>query len=564
MNKSRKRYNRYRSLKTISYLLGFPLMILFILIGSVTFYVSPAFDKTWYYGAAIGAAIWVVVVVLQLIFALICKKKSGRAIFGLVISLIFTLGAGLACDMYFGKNAVEAAAEEAATHGVALKNYNYQINHYITVTSNKGSLTDEYNGLVNKFCSTYNVGVEGKIYGKNNADKTDYVKGEDGAYYSPNGMYADGYVYGMNEAVDILITIKETQAAYKKKGKNADEELKAAIEAAKNSSAWNTYTNSKEYQAAYNETNGTAWKYMISEARLNGILSVLGAKLGEIIDSLPVAALKDLVYGFIPKDMLTSDLTLEQLVDYLAVLLDITPTYCPIDGYTYAYDDPEVASGYCSDGHARIPLVTLSQKDWACPTCGVVMSEKDVKSEHCDACNADHRTLTCSNGHKFAKVPEKAEEGKKTLADTLKGLGIEEVSKDGVMNFLYTLVYYQSPTTKPIYDFIKDETLKKYGYAKYYATTHGGNVGSILMGENLGLVSLSDKGYPSAVFDFSLNDLYKLRAYNTYVPKYYPVFAARRYLYVFSGVIALMTVLYFHFGRKQQFAMDELMEGGNR
>jgi hypothetical protein len=124
------------------------------------------------------------------------------------------------------------------------------------------------------------------------------------------------------------------------------------------------------------------------------------------------------------------------------------------------------------------------------------------------------------------------------------------------------LFFYQSPTVKPVFDFIKDETLKSYAYAKYYATVHGANVGSVLIGNNIGGVTFTSSGYP-ATHAFSLQELYQLKMDNSYIPRAYPLFAVRRYMYVLGGVMVIMVALYYHNSRKQDEAFMQ-MTGGRR
>ncbi|NCA92152.1 hypothetical protein EOM82_02735 [bacterium] len=126
------------------------------------------------------------------------------------------------------------------------------------------------------------------------------------------------------------------------------------------------------------------------------------------------------------------------------------------------------------------------------------------------------------------------------------------------------LFFYQSPTVKPIMEFIKDEDMRVYAYAKYYATTHGANVGSVLIGSNIGAVTFSSSGYPSDTFAYDLTKLYQLKAYNSYVPFYYPLFAARRYMYICGGVILIMMALYYHNARKKEEVFAQIARGGKK
>ena len=52
---------------------------------------------------------------------------------------------------------------------------------------------------------------------------------------------------------------------------------------------------------------------------------------------------------------------------------------------------------------------------------------------------------------------------------------------------------------------------------------------------------------------FTLDRLYEMRANGKYAPTVYPLFAMRRYAYIFAGIIALMFVIYYYMEMKTQF-----------
>lgn len=75
MEKNKKKYSRYRTLKTICYLLGFPLFILLVYFGSTRMIYSDSFVETKYYGLIAVVLIWLAASVLQGIFSLFVNNK---------------------------------------------------------------------------------------------------------------------------------------------------------------------------------------------------------------------------------------------------------------------------------------------------------------------------------------------------------------------------------------------------------------------------------------------------------------------------------------------------------
>lgn len=332
----RKKQNRYRVLKTISYLLGLPLFVVVVFVASIPFMNADAFGETKYYGLIIAAGIWLVSIVLQIIISLITKSFTARTLFMVIVTLIFTVGGSIFCDYYLNGKIEEINENEVyASHEVELDGIRYQAGWVITWTGNKASLTDEYVGEIGKFCSIYNINYKSQLYGGTDDDGNDinpdgsivtYVK-EDDAYYSPNGLYADGYVFGVKQALKVIIDYNQSkfdiehdevkgedgEISYKKNGKDADEELEKALQKVENSSEWKSYKNSPEYVAAYGK-DGTAYKFMLNEDRLVALISKLSTALGKtnILDnSLIKSALEG--FGISVSDL--KNLTLDKVVD---------------------------------------------------------------------------------------------------------------------------------------------------------------------------------------------------------------------------------------------------------
>lgn len=551
VNKLRKKHKRYSILQTLCYLLGFPLLIILVFFGSTSMIYNDAFEKTRLYGLAAVAAIWLVVTIFQLIVCIFSKNKNTRCAWAMIFTIIFVIGGAVAFDYYAESQIVKVQEEYKEYEGVTIKDYKYQINYYQTITTGKGDLTDTYIDMVEDFCKIYNVGVSSKVFNdEKNADGSKVTKdAKTGAYLSDNGMYADGYIFSMEEAIDILITINETRAEFAAKGKDADVELETALATAKASSEWTTYKATAEYKAAYGP-EGTAYKHMLTVDKVDTILSILGKNLEALLDN---GFIGGLISDFVPAalspllDILDEDLDIQTLCDTINNF-QVGTILSLLEGSITKIDPALVDVVY----DALLPVI-----DYATGETNTVEGLKAMT------------VLQLLNALDFAK-----------LNGVTTALGFDLTQFSGVFtngltpafveNLITTLpltsnlFFYQSPTVKPIMEFIKDEDMKAYAYAKYYATTHGANVGSVLIGSNIGAVTFSSSGYPSDTFAYDLTKLYQLKAYNSYVPFYYPLFAARRYMYVCGGVILIMMALYYHNARKKEEVFAQIARGGKR
>ena len=111
------------------------------------------------------------------------------------------------------------------------------------------------------------------------------------------------------------------------------------------------------------------------------------------------------------------------------------------------------------------------------------------------------------------------------------------------------------PDVLPSMYFIKDETLRTYAYAKYYAEVHGYNNACVLYTEDqengrIGGITMSDNGNP--VSDaFTEEELCTVRAVGSYSGRFFPLMLARRYAMFFAGFTALAYLLAYFFAYKQ-------------
>lgn len=462
MENVKKKLSLYRILKTVSYLIGFPLMAVMVFSTSLSFRGQSAFGSTAWYGLFLVLGVWLFATIIQIVMHLFLKNYKIRTMVMLAVAVALVLVSAIVIDAV-GTKKINDVRDEYKEQAIKAEDYSYQVNWFVTV-SDRGSMTSKLNSNINGFLNIYNIGYTSKDYGGENTDNSEYTYNkEDDAYYSPNGMFCDGYIFGIKQATKILITYHETQAAYKAENKDADEELDAALSELESdsSSDWNQYKQTEEYKAAYGE-NGSAYKYMLTEERLNLILSALGENLQPALSEI------ESLLGIMEMDQYL------ELLDYI---------------------------------------------------------NKDISVD---------QIVGIVNSLNLFETP---------------------ITKEALMVILKDFSFYQSPNAKPIFEFIEDEQLREYAYAKYYATEHGAKVGSVLIGDNIGNVTMDTSGYPASD-GYSLKQLYQLQADLSYKPVLYPFMAARRYLYAFAFLVGLAYLLSYHFANKENELFATLTMGG--
>ena len=139
-------------------------------------------------------------------------------------------------------------------------------------------------------------------------------------------------------------------------------------------------------------------------------------------------------------------------------------------------------------------------------------------------------------------------------------LGETEVTVDMVMDLLEDFSFYQDPAVKPKFAFIEDETIRTYAYANYYATVHGANVGSVLIGDNIGQVTMDASGYPGTM-GYTLEQLYDLQARDKVGNSLFGFMIARRYALICAGITALMFVLFYFYKRREDETFAQIVNG---
>lgn len=515
MEKLKREQTMFSVLRTLAYCIGFPLLMLVVLLCSTNFMHQDIYNNTWFLGLVICFIPWLLATILQVVFGRFVKNQNIKTLVVAVVIVAVMLGSAGVLDLY-GNSTIKKMQEKYSADkyaAVDIPEYKYQVGWFVTV-SDVDSLNKEFLRDVNHFSDVYYLFHNGYQFGDENADGTIPSKGvEKGlgltdCYVSPNGMLDEGWTFSVKQAVSILITYHEAINNSKEKF-NIDlvAQYNSLLLQVENSPEYVAYTATEEYQMAYGE-NGSANKHMITEDRIDLIMPIVVVYLEKVVDNVLsiVGSLGDGFKDVLELDELSKVTTLDDLID----------NYLPI----FATNLDSILSGI-----------------------------------------VDSNPLLDESGNLI-------------------------ITKDFIMNLVKEYSYYYSPTCRPVFDFIAEaikaegssialenndgevitceqlveiaDELQRFGYANYYATIHGKNCGSVLIGENIGQVTMSDKGYPSEYFAYSLDELYQLEADLSYVTILYPLLAARRYLYVFAGICALSIILFYHFLRREKDKIEEI------
>lgn len=511
--KALRRQNLFRTLKTIAYLLGYPLMLILLQQSSYALGFGVKGTNVEYMVIA-----WAAVTAVQILVTIITKSYSARSVSVVIVTVILLLGFSFVFDMkaeaklnevaenmtrdYYrleandkvtitAKNDVLVAEivyadddKEKVTYETPIKSYNEHLSEFKPWSGGSG-LSGSINSLRGRFSGTYNIGgggnkntdgTRGGAAPSINGNDPEIWFGETGGVYNPNGLYADSYTFTVDSAIEIILTIYRTQDDYKAMGKDADEELAKAYAAVEASAEWNDYKNSEEYQAAYGE-GGTMSKYAFTEERLDSFLAALGRGLGGL-----------------------------ELVNSIFSLLDTFGVSLPV-----TIED----------------VRNLSVQS----VCDLI-----------DGMGLDLAGIAGSLGVVVA-------EGTPT--------------KDVLLKLASTVYYTQAPTVLPSMYFIEDETLRTYAYAKYYAQVHGARNACVLYAEeggNIGGITMSSSGV-SASAAFTAEEMCTIRAISSYSGTMFPLLLLRRFAMYFAAFTALAYLLAYFFAYKQHMYASIIKDG---
>lgn len=237
MNKMQK-LTCAKVLKVIFYLLGFPLLMLFVAKDSMIFFNEGAFSETAKNGITAALVLWAGFTLLQIGLYLVLKKQQAvRTIILVVLAVALMLAPIAGLDIRNEKE-LDKIRTEYSDKGVKVENYSLQKQWFNALSANKRESGYAYklNDRVDNVIRTYGLseyypkmyrertqlntavayyqvgGLDGemiKVTGDNINGLFDSLKTQSPYAYNPNGLLYDGYVFGVENALELLIKYNE-------------------------------------------------------------------------------------------------------------------------------------------------------------------------------------------------------------------------------------------------------------------------------------------------------------------------------------------------------------------
>lgn len=237
MNKMQK-LTCAKVLKVIFYLLGFPLLMLFVAKDSMIFFNEGAFSETAKNGITAALVLWAGFTLLQIGLYLVLKKQqAARTIILVVLAVALMLAPVAGLDIRNEKE-LDKIRTEYSDKGVKVENYSLQKQWFNAISANKRESGYAYklNDRVDNVIRTYGLseyypkmyrertqlntavayyqvgGLDGemiKVTGENINGLFDSLKTQSPYAYNPNGLLYDGYIFGVENALELLIKYNE-------------------------------------------------------------------------------------------------------------------------------------------------------------------------------------------------------------------------------------------------------------------------------------------------------------------------------------------------------------------
>lgn len=237
MNKMQK-LTCAKVLKVIFYLLGFPLLMLFVAKDSMIFFNEGAFSETAKNGITAALVLWAGFTLLQVGLYLVLKKQQAvRTIILVVLAVALMLAPIAGLDIRNEKE-LDKIRTEYSDKGVKVENYSLQKQWFNALSVNKRESGYAYklNDRVDNVIRTYGLseyypkmyrertqlntavayyqvgGLDGemiKVTGDNIDGLFDSLKAQSPYAYNPNGLLYDGYIFGVENVLELLIKYNE-------------------------------------------------------------------------------------------------------------------------------------------------------------------------------------------------------------------------------------------------------------------------------------------------------------------------------------------------------------------
>lgn len=237
MNKMQK-LTCAKVLKVIFYLLGFPLLMLFVAKDSMIFFNEGAFSETAKNGITAALVLWAGFTLLQIGLYLVLKKQQAARTIILVVLAVALMLAPIAGLDIRNEKELDKIRTEYSDKGVKVENYSLQKQWFNALSADKRESGYAYklNERVDNVIRTYGLseyypkmyrertqlntavayyqvgGLDGemiKVTGENINGLFDSLKTQSPYAYNPNGLLYDGYVFGVENALELLIKYNE-------------------------------------------------------------------------------------------------------------------------------------------------------------------------------------------------------------------------------------------------------------------------------------------------------------------------------------------------------------------
>lgn len=237
MNKMQK-LTCAKVLKVIFYLLGFPLLMLFVAKDSMIFFNEGAFSETAKNGITAALVLWAGFTLLQIGLYLVLKKQQAVRTIILVILAVALMLAPIAGLDIRNEKELDKIRTEYSDKGVKVENYSLQKQWFNAISANKreSGYAFKLNERVDNVIRTYGLseyypkmyrertqlntavayyqvgGLDGemiKVTGDNINGLFDSLKAQSPYAYNPNGLLYDGYIFGVENALELLIKYNE-------------------------------------------------------------------------------------------------------------------------------------------------------------------------------------------------------------------------------------------------------------------------------------------------------------------------------------------------------------------
>ncbi len=364
-----------------------------------------------------------------------------------------------------------------------------------------------------------------------------------------------------------------------------DQALEKAINTAEGSSAWTEYSSSEDYVAK----KAIADQYVLDADRLDEVLSVLleylgmnpdlnqfGESIADILDVLPGLGLIDNLEEILAGLRYPARYLFGENLIRIDAANGEDVAYENYKAAMIAAED-ERATNNSSEPRYYIAALTdlLKGLSPALPLVGGLLTGT-VADLIKGLLPIDLSLLGLTD----AKINALVTQILGLALDPATGVDLTALTTQGVedllMGILSELSYYHHPDLKYVWQFIDgdDKALKtdagqtvdlsRYAWVKFTCESWGVTNGCALATREGGLLTGKTLGGGASADDaFTLAELYQLRADLDYMPDAYPLLAARRYMSMWAGILAISIFMYTYFYNKERkYGYEILLAGG--